>query len=60
MLRVLILLAAITTTAVALLQWASRFRMFGLPAMEVTAQHWQARIGNTVVAAILWFVWWNV
>jgi len=34
MLRVLILLAAITTTAVALLQWASRFRMFGLPAME--------------------------
>jgi len=29
MLRVLILLAAITTTAVALLQWASRFRMFG-------------------------------
>jgi len=26
----------------------------------VTAQHWQARIGNTVVAAILWFVWWNV
>jgi len=60
MLRVLILLAAITTTAVAGFQWASRFRLFGLPAMAVSAQHWQARIGNTIVAAILWFVWFNV
>jgi hypothetical protein len=35
-------------------------RLFGLPATEVAAQHWQARIGNTIVAAILWFVWLNV
>jgi hypothetical protein len=58
--RTLILLAAITTTAVAAFQWASRLRLLGLPAMDIAAQHWQARIGNTIVAAILWFVWFNV
>jgi hypothetical protein len=60
MLRILILLAAITTTAVAAFQWASWFRLFGMPAMEVAAQQWQARIGNTVVAAILWYVWLSI
>jgi hypothetical protein len=60
MLRILILLAAISTTAVAVFQWASWLRLFGRPAMEVAAQQWQARIGNTVVATILWYVWLSI
>jgi hypothetical protein len=60
MFRILILLAAITTTGVAAFQWASWMRLFGSPAMQVAAQHWQARIGNTIVAGILWFVWFSI
>ena len=59
MLRTLILLAAITTTLVAGFQWASRLRLFGLPAKEVAAQHWQARIGNTIVGAVIMGVLFN-
>jgi hypothetical protein len=60
MFRILILLAAITTTGVAAFQSAARFGLLGAPARDVTARHWQAWIGNTIVAAILWFVWFNV
>ena len=57
MLRILILLAAITTTGVAAFQWASYFKLLGAPASQVADQQWQARVGNTIVAAILWYAW---
>ncbi len=60
MFKIIILLAAISTTGVAAFQWAARFGLLGTAARNVTAQQWQAWIGNTIVAAILWFVWFSV
>jgi hypothetical protein len=60
MFKIIILLAAITTTGVAAFQWAARFGLLGAAPRDVTAQHWQASIGNTIVAAILWFVWLSI
>jgi len=41
MFKIIILLAAITTTGVAAFQLAARFGLLGTPARDVTAQHWQ-------------------
>jgi len=60
MFKIIILLAAVTTTGVAAFQLAARFGLLGTSAQDVTAQHWQAWIGNTIVAAILWFVWLSI
>ena len=60
MFKIIILLAAISTTGVAAFQWAARFGLLGTAARNVTAQQWQAWIGNTIVAGILWFVWFSV
>jgi hypothetical protein len=32
----------------------------GAGATQVTEQHWSARIGNTIVAAVLWYVWFSI
>ena len=42
MFKIIILLAAITTTGIAAFQWAARFRLLGTAARDVTAQQWQA------------------
>jgi hypothetical protein len=59
-LRLMILVAAITATGIALLQWASRLRVLGAQAEQISAQHWQAMLGNTIVAAVLWYVWFSI
>ena len=56
----MILVAAISATGIALLQWASRLKVLGAQAEHVSAHHWQARLGNTVVAAVLWYVWFSI
>ena len=60
MFKIIILLAAVTTTGVAAFQWAARLGLLGAAARNVTAQHWQAWIGNAIVAGILWFVWFSI
>lgn len=60
MLRIMILVAAIGATGIALLQWASRLRVLGAQAEQVSAQHWQVMLGNTIVAAVLWYVWFSI
>ncbi len=60
MFKLLILIAAISATAVALFQWAGYLKVLGPPATQVAAQHWPARIGNTIVAAVLWYVWFSI
>ena len=60
MLKLLILLAAITSTGVAAFQWAAHWNILGAGATQVTEQHRQARIGNTIVAAVLWYVWFSI
>ena len=42
MFKIIILLAAITTTGVAAFQWAARFGLLGAARRRVTAQHRQA------------------
>jgi hypothetical protein len=59
-LRLMILVAAISATGIAVLQWASRLRVLGAQAEQVSAQHWQTRLGNTAVAAVLWYVWFSI
>jgi hypothetical protein len=56
----MILVAAISATGIAVLQWASRLRVLGAQAEQVSAQHWQTRLGNTAVAAVLWYVWFSI
>ena len=60
MLRLMILVAAIAATAVAAFQWAGRFKFLGGQAAQVSEQHWSARVGNTIVAAVLWYVWFSI
>ena len=60
MLKLMILVAAICATGIAALQWAGRMRALGTLAEQVSAQHWQSRIGNTIVAAVLWYVWFSI
>jgi len=60
MFKALILIAAITLTGVAAFQWAALFNILGANTATAAAQHWQPRIGNTIVAAILWYVWFSI
>lgn len=57
MLSMALLVAAIIITLVAAFQGAGRLRAFGIATMETAARHWQARAGNTALAAILWLAW---
>jgi hypothetical protein len=57
----LVLLGAVAFTLVAAYQWAGRLEMFGeattLPPGNWQGQVWQGHVWNTVLAIILWLIW---
>jgi hypothetical protein len=58
----LVLLGAVSFTFVAAYQWAGRLGAFDVatrkPAMQNWQAHvWQGHVWNTVLAIVLWLVW---
>ena len=61
MVAALVLVGAVSFTLVAAYQWAGKLRIFG-EAATLTAGNWQGHVWqghvwNTVLAIILWLVW---
>ena len=56
MVAALVLLGAVCFTLVAAYQWAGRLGIFG-EATTLAAANWQGHVWNTVLAIILWLVW---
>ena len=56
MVSALVLLGAVCFTLVAAYQWAGRLGIFG-EATTLAAGNWQGHVWNTILAIILWLVW---
>lgn len=61
MVAALVLVGAVSFTLVAAYQWAGRLGIFGeattLPPGKWQGHVWQGHVWNTVLAIILWLVW---
>ena len=58
----LVLLAAVGFTLVAAYQWAGRLGAFDVTSRELAVRNWQSHVWqghvwNTVLAILLWLVW---
>ena len=57
MVSALVLLGAVGFTLVAAYQWAGRVGAFDVASRELAVRNWQGHVWNTVLAIILWLVW---